>query len=152
MTDINNLAQNDTLADSDQFAIWSGANGATRRVAASSVAAYIESKISNGYATQYAQQTADGFNVAVSPPVDGASVFMILTATVPLTTGVIELPAPTTLIDGQELLVSCTPAIASIFIDVNGALGSVGAPTSLAAGSFFRMRYDMPENRWYRAG
>lgn len=152
MTDINRLTQTDTLSDSDLFPIWSSANGSARSIAASSVAAYIESKISNGYATQYAQQTADGFNQAVSPPVDGASVFMILTATVPLTTGVIELPAPTVLIDGQELLVSCTPAIASIFIDVNGALGSVGAPTSLAAGSFFRMRYDLVEDRWYRIG
>lgn len=152
MTDINNLTQNDTVSDSDQFPIWSGSNGATRKVSASAVATYIESKISNGYATQYAQQTADGFNQAVTPPVDGASVFMILTATVPLTTGVIELPAPTTLIDGQELMVSCTPAIASIFVDVNGALGSVGAPTSLAAGSFFRMRYDLVEQTWYRVG
>lgn len=150
MTDINRLTQTDTLSDSDLIPIW--ANGSTRSVAASSVSAYIESKISNGYATQYAQQTADGFTAVVSPPVDGSNVFMILTATVPLTTGVIQLPAPTTLIDGQELLVSCTPSIAAIFVDVNGALGSVGAPTSLAAGSFFRMRYDLVEQTWFRIG
>jgi hypothetical protein len=54
-------------------------------------------------------------------------------------------------LDKQEILVNTTQAITALTINANGAT-IVGAPTTLAAGGFFRLRFDGVLDTWYRVG
>ncbi|MNR16702.1 hypothetical protein D3C85_1333210 [compost metagenome] len=61
------------------------------------------------------------------------------------------LPAVANIIDKQEVLVNCTQAVTTLTINGNGATVT-GAPTTLAANAFFRLKYDQPSTVWYRVG
>lgn len=101
--------------------------------------------------TQYASPTATGFTVNVAPYVAGGSVFLLLKPSGAFAAGTLVLPIYTDAQDGQELLVHCTQAITTLTINGNGA-GTGGAPTTLAAGAYFRLRYDAINTTWYRVG
>jgi hypothetical protein len=53
--------------------------------------------------------------------------------------------------DRQELLVNCTQAVTTLAVSGNGATVT-GAPTTLAANAFFRLRFDQASSVWYRVG
>lgn len=153
MTNINQLSQDDTVVDSDQFPIWNNTNGSTRRVAASALATYVQSTIdaNGGFFTQYAAPNATGFSVTISPPVVGTSVYLLLTPTAGFAAGTIVLPGRGSAVDGQEILVSCTQAVTTLTLSATGS-SVVGGPTTLAANAFFRLRYDGVFNNYYRVG
>lgn len=149
MADINQLTSQDTLSAGDSFAIYSGDNGTTRKVAASVVAAFVQSQLDNGYVTQYAAPNVNGFNVQVAPPINGQSVWLLMTPTTGFAAGVIAMPPNYSCIQGQEVLCNSTNAVVSLFIDGGGA-STVNPPTTIVTGGFFRMRFDVPTNTWYR--
>lgn len=103
----------------------------------------------SGMSTIYAAPTATAFSV---PFVDGPlSQWLVLTPTAAFATGTLVLPAVANCVDGQELLVHCTQAVSLLTTNANG--GSVsGQPTSLSAGSFFRLKFEPTLKRWYRVG
>jgi hypothetical protein len=153
MSQINQLTAQDTLSAGDQIPIYSNGNGDTRRVSASALAAFMQSQLdTNGsFATQYAAPNATAFNVQVAPPVAGSPVFLLLTPTGAFAAGTITLPAQANMQDGQEVLVSCTQAVTALTVAGNGSTVN-GAPTTLAANSFFRLRYDGVFKAFYRVG
>lgn len=104
-----------------------------------------------GFITQYAAPNTTGFNVAIAPPTDGASVYLLLTPAAAYAAGTITLPAQALCIDGQELLVSCTQAVTTLTVAGGGSTVN-GAPTTLAANGFFRLRFDGVFKAWYRVG
>ena len=55
-----------------------------------------------------------------------------------------------TVIDKQEILVNCTQIITALTIDGNGATSVIGAPTSMAANDFFKLKFDDQTSNWYR--
>lgn len=152
MTDINQLTAQDTLSASDLLPIWSGSNGDTRRVSLGTLLTWLVSQLGSaaGMITQYAAPNATGFSVALAPPVNGTSIFLLLTPNAGYAAGTIILPAQSTCIDGQEVLVTTTQAVTVLTVNGNGAVAVNGAPTTLAANGFFRMRYDGVNRSWYR--
>jgi len=98
--------------------------------------------------TQYYSPTA-GSSVAVN--VNDNDTHLILTPAGTLATGTITLPVPSNLRDKQKLIVTSTQEITALTIDENGASIS-GAPTTLAAGGFFTLKYDLVLSTWYRIG
>lgn len=147
---INNLpARQIKLADQIPFA--STENGQDGRTSASQLAEVIATSFatSGALVTQYVAPSATGFTVAVTTPTSGASMWLLLRPNATYATGTIVLPAVDTLAEGQEVAVSCTQIVTALTVSGNGATVS-GAPTTLAAGGFFRMRYDRPSLTWYR--
>jgi hypothetical protein len=61
------------------------------------------------------------------------------------------LPLLANCVDKQEILVNCTQAITTLTVNGNGATVT-GAPTTLSANGFFRLRFDGLANVWYRVG
>ena len=64
----------------------------------------------------------------------------------------IKLPAIANVIDKQDILINCTQAVTTLTIDDNGAGTVTGAPSSLSANDFFRLKYDATGDVWYRIG
>jgi len=151
MPTINQLNQTYQLSPSDLLAIFSQSNGDARKASLQTVAAFFQTlqTAGNDKVTQYAQPNASGFTIQVAGDTD--SVWMILTPTASVASGTIKMPARTGCIDGQELLVNCTQAISTLNFDGNGAFVT-GAPTTIAANGFFRLRFDSVGGVWYRVG
>jgi hypothetical protein len=150
---INRLSSVDALAAGDQFAIYSSSNGDDRRAALSLLLEYLQDNLTaqDDKVTQYAAPNATAFNVAIAPPADGDSVFLLLTPTGTFAAGTITLPAVASCEDKQELLVHCSQIVTTLTVAGNGATVN-GAPTTLAANGFFRLRFDGVLNSWYRVG
>jgi len=93
-------------------------------------------------------QAATGFTVAITD--DSDSTHLILTPVAGYAAGTITLPALGKLVDKQEVLVNCTQAVTTLTIGANGATAVTGAPTTLAANDFFKLKYDAQTSTWYR--
>lgn len=148
MTDINNLNAADSLTDADLIPVWSSGNSATRRVSVYALAVYLQNVLTagGGMVTQYSAPNSSGYSTTVTPPVDGATMWLLLTPDAAYAAGTVVLPAP---IEGQEVLVTTTQAITALNVSGNGK-AVVGAPTTLAQNAFFRVRFDAPTDSWYR--
>jgi hypothetical protein len=154
MTDIYGLNSLDQLSVGDLIPIWSSDSGDTRRVSITALVNFVLAQIAanNGFVTKYSAPSATGFSVATAPPVSGTSVYLLLTPVAAYAAGTIVLPAQDTCLDGQELLCACTQAVTAMTVDGNGATAVNGAPTTLAANAFFRLRYDGISRAWHRVG
>lgn len=158
MSSINQLTSQDTVSGADQFPVYVGGNGATRKASAQAVATYVQSVIteSGGLQTQYATTTATGQTTIVSPSTTGASVWLEMTPTGTFAAGTITLPAAAVAQDGQEVLVTSSQIVTALTVNYLNASGIsttiVGAPTTIAANGFFRLRFDAVFRLWIRIG
>lgn len=167
MPTINQLSRTTELSAGDLVPLFSTDNGDAMAAALSVLLEYMQDNLdfSNpsgtfvDYTTQYAAPSATGFSVAinagspsVTPPTNGKNVHLILTPLAGYAAGTIVLPAVAELIDKQEVLVNCTQAVTTLTINGNGATAVTGAPTTLAANAFFRLKYDAATSTWYRIG
>lgn len=150
---INQLTAVDSLSGGDLFVIFSTGNGDARSVSASALLAYLLESVAQApiMTTQYAAPNATGFSVAVVPLVAGNSVYLNLTPLAGYAAGTLVLPALADAEDQQELLVSTTQAVTALTVSGNGATVN-GAPTTLAANGFFRLRFDEVLKTWQRVG
>jgi len=58
---------------------------------------------------------------------------------------------PASPVDGQQVVVTSTQAVTTLTVSGNGASVN-GAPSTLAANGYFRLRYDQINNSFYRIG
>lgn len=142
-----------TFSAASALPFYDPANGADRRASVTDLAAVLQPLLvsAGSMATQYAAPNATGFTVLIVPPADGASVYLNLTPLAGYAAGTITLPPLATCADGQELLVSCTQVVTTLTVAGNGATVN-GAPATLAANAFFRLRFDDVLNTWARVG
>lgn len=154
---IRQLSAIDTVTAGDQLAIGYTAGGDDRRAALSVLLAYMQANLTfpsftcvQAYTTQYAAPSATGFSVAITDGSD--NIHLILTPTAGFADGTIVLPSVANCVDKQEVLVNCTQQVTTLVINGNGALAVTGEPTALAADDFFRLKYDLPTQTWYRVG
>jgi len=153
---ISKLTRIDTIQSGDVFGIGSSVHGDDRGAAASVVAAFFQNALSFSdagamadYSVQYAAPSATGFSVQVTD--SNVNTHLILTPVAGYAAGTIVLPAAANLKNKQDFLINSTQAVTTLTIDGNGA-SVVGALATLAANDFFRLRYDLPGNTWYRVG
>lgn len=155
MPEINKLTAVDSVVDSDLVPIYASSNGDARKAAMSVLLAYMQSNLSFSesgisYTTQYAAPSATAFSVQITD--DSSNTHLILTPVAGYAAGTIVLPAVGNLVDKQEVLVNCTQAVTTLTIDGNGAVAVTGEPSGLAANDFFRLKYDITVQTWYRVG
>jgi hypothetical protein len=147
--DINKLTALDTFTGSDLLPVWSQANGDTRKLSGTALAAFIATQVASGKViTQYAAPAATGFTVAIAPLVTGADVYLRLTPVGAYAAGTLTLPAVASCVDGQQLIVFTTQAVTALTIAGNGATAVLGAPTTLAQFARFRLRFDAVSKTW----
>lgn len=148
MPTINQLAQIQTLTGADQIPVYSASNGDARKASLTTLLDWIESSfVSPDFVTQYASPNVNGTNVAVSSTT--SPTWLIITPTAAFAAMTITLPAAANLADGTELLVSCTQAVTTLTIALNGAAAVLGAPVTLQAGASFMLRYSAASSTWY---
>ena len=151
MTTINQLTTMDSVSDGDQVPFFSTNNGDTRKAPFSTLKTYFQTGVTanDDKLTQYSAPSATGFSVQVNNASN--SVWLILTATGTFAAGTLVLPTLANCVDRQEILVNSTQVVTALTINGNGATVT-GAPTTLAANSFFRLRFDNVAKVWYRVG
>ena len=160
MPTINQLTRATELSAGDLFPVFSTDDGDARAAPLSLLQDYMQDQLtfsdSADYVSQYSAPSATGFSVTItdgsSDGVTSSNVHLILTPLAGYAAGTIVLPAKSGLVDKQEVLVNCTQAVTALTVSINGALGAVGAPTTLAANAFFRLKYDAVTTNWYRVG
>jgi hypothetical protein len=153
MTSIYNLSQVDAVNSADQIPVQVLQSGDMRKMSVSQLLAFIQEGLSTTGAlqTQYAAPNATGFNVALVPVTPGGGIYLLLTPLAGYAAGTLTLPSVDNVADGQEILANTTQLVTALTLAGNGAL-VVGAPTTLAANAFFRLRYNQVLNTWYRVG
>jgi hypothetical protein len=151
MSAIDKLNQG-TPSAASLIPFYDSANGRDASCSVTALAALILSGLSSvGFATQYASPNATGFAITVQPPIAGAPMWLLITPTAGFAAQTINLPIG---VDGQEVLVNCTQSVTTL--TVAGALVGAanqpvnGAPTTLAANGFFRMKFSGVSGSWYR--
>jgi hypothetical protein len=153
---INQLTALSSLSAGDNIAVGSSANGDDRRASLTVLTNYLQSALTivdalafAEYTTQYAAPSATGQNIQVTDADD--NIHLIITPVAGYAAMTITLPTSTNLVDKQDILVNCTQAITTLTVAGNGATVA-GAPTTLAANAYFRLKYDLPGTTWYRVG
>lgn len=157
MPTINQLTRATQLSAGDLIPIFATGDGDARAMAISLLQEYLQDSLdfsnSGDYYSQYSAPSATGFSVAITDGADNnTNVHLILTPLAGYAAGTIVLPAKAGLVDKQEVLVNCTQAVTTLTVSLNGATGAIGAPTTLAANAFFRLKYDAVTFNWYRVG
>lgn len=154
MSTINQLAAVSAVTAADLVAIYSSQNGDARKASMTVLAAFIQSMLTAaaGDETQYFAPAATGFSVTVNPTTDGGGVYLLMTPVAAYAAGTIILPAKAECVDGQQVLVTSTQVVTALTVNGNGATAVNGAPTTLAANGFFKLRYDAIFASWFRIG
>lgn len=151
MTTINQLTAMDDVSAGDLVPVFSTNNGDTRRVSMSVVKTFCQDGITanDDKITQYVSPSATGFSVQVNNA--SSSVFLLITPTGSFAAGTLVLPVQANCIDRQEILIFSSDSVATLTINGNGST-VLGAPTTIAANGFFRLRFDNVNKIWYRVG
>lgn len=152
-TPINQLNSLSSISSSDKLPIYSNVNGDSMEIPISVLQSYLQSNLTFSGST---------FETVYSTPVTGGTISDIATATSDqhiiitpagtLSTLTITMPLVPGATDKQEILVNCTQAITTLTLSTNGATAVVGAPSSLSANDYFRLKYDALMTTWYRVG
>ena len=107
-----------------------------------------------GFASQYAAPNVSGFAITVNPPESGVPVWLLITPVADYADLTINLPVG---VDQQEVLVCSTHAVTGALTVTGALVGAAnqpvnGAPATLTAGGFFRLKFDGVNTSWYRVG
>jgi hypothetical protein len=107
MPTIDQLSQAGSIDDADEVALFSKANGTTRKVSGSQLAAYVLAAIEGTPDdTVYSLSAAGGFTVTALPAAPGAGVWAQITLTTAAPAGTVILPGIDDRAHGQEVLVT----------------------------------------------
>lgn len=149
MPQIYQLPLVSNVSGGDQLAVYTPNNGDARRLPINALLTYFQQTFASPTMAVNLYVPGTGFNITVPTPVSEKQ-WMLLQPAGPLAAGTITLPLNTGVPDGTEVLVTTTQEITSFTLAGNGAAAVYGAPTTLLAEEFFRMRYVQSTNSWYR--
>lgn len=149
MPQINQLPLLSQVSSGDQLPVYSPNNGDARRTSVGSLLQYFEQTFASPTMATNFYTPGTGFNIAVPTPV-AEQQWMLIQPVSTLATGTITLPLNTGTPDGTEILISTTQEITTFTLALNGAAAANGAPSTLTANEFFRMRFVLATNSWYR--
>ncbi len=149
MPTINQLSGLSQVSSGDLLPIYVPNNGDARKISVGQLLQFFQQQFASPtLSTQFATP-GTGFNVAVQTPVSEQQ-WLIIQPAGTLASGTVTLPLNTQTPDGTELLVTTTQQITSFTLALNGASDVYGAPSTLAAEDFFRIRFYAATNSWYR--
>jgi hypothetical protein len=137
------------VSSGDQLAVYTPSNGDARRMPINQLLQYFQQTFASPTLATNIYTPGTGFNVAVPTPV-AAQQWMLIQPAGTLATGTVTLPLNTQTPDGTEVLIPTTQQITSFTLALNGATAGYGASTTLSATDFFRLRFVLATNSWYR--
>lgn len=138
----------DAIDPGDRMICWSTADGDRREIPYSVLLEFVRDNIgAPGFRTITAQPGGNLFTVPFLDTSENQWLLLIPQGT--FSHGTITLPALANVIDGQECIVNCSQQVEIFTIAPNGALEVVGAPTALAAGDNFRVKFSALTSSWY---
>lgn len=144
------------LASSDYLALFSGQLGQDAKATLSQLLTWLQSQLtsSGSFTQQFVSPNASGYSVTIAPPSSGASMWLLSTPLAGYANFTILLPAG---VDGQEVLVNSTQAVSGALTVTGATVGASpqpvnGAPATLAANGFFRLKFCGVTSSWYRVG
>lgn len=148
---IERLTAVSELTTSDKVALYSASLGSDAAATLTTLLSWLQEQLTadSGLMTQYSSPSATGFSVTVAPETTGGSVFLLISPGGAYAAGTIVLPDGT---DGQEVLVHCRQAVTTLTITPDSSDSTSGAPSTLAANSYFRLRFDGVNSLWCRVG
>jgi hypothetical protein len=146
---INQLPLLVQASPGDQIPVYTPNNGDARRLPISALLAYFQQTFASPTLATNVYTPGTGFNLAVPTPVSQQQ-WMLIQPAGTLATGTVTLPLNTGTPDGTEVLITTTQQITAFTLGANGASQLYGAPSTLAAQDFFRMRFVQSTNSWYR--
>lgn len=146
---INQLPLLAVASPGDQIPVYTPNNGDARRLPIGALLAYFQQTFASPTLATNVYTPGTGFNLAVPTPV-AQQQWMLIQPAGTLATGTVTLPLNTGTPDGTEVLITTTQQITAFTLALNGAAAAYGDPTTLAAEDFFRMRYVLATNSWYR--
>jgi len=146
---INQLPLLVQASPGDQIPVYTPNNGDARRLPIGALLAYFQQTFASPTLATNVYTPGTGFNLAVPTPV-AQQQWMLIQPAGTLATGTVTLPLNTGTPDGTEVLITTTQQITAFTLGANGAAAVYGDPTTLAAEDFFRMRYVLATNSWYR--
>lgn len=149
MAYINQLPLLMVASPGDQIPVYTPNNGDARRLPIGALLTFFQQNFASPTLATNVYTPGTGFNVAVPTPV-AQQQWMLIQPAGTLAAGTITLPLNTQTPDGMEVLITTTQQITSFTLALNGAAAAYGAPTTLAAEDFFRMRFVQSTNSWYR--
>jgi hypothetical protein len=149
MPSINQLPLLAQVSSGDQIPVYTPNNGDARRLPISALLVYFQQMFASPTLATNVYTPGTGFNIAVPTPVSQQQ-WVLLQPAGTLATGTITLPLNTITPDGSEVLVTTTQGITGFTLAANGASAIYGAPTTLNAEDFFRVRFVQSTNSWYR--
>lgn len=147
--EINQLNTADQVSLSDLFPMWSQANSDARKISFSNFITFLGSQnvdLQDNKITQFAAPLT-----GATLQLNDGSTWLILTPAGTIAALTLKLPLNTGVADKAEILVNTTQIVTALTFDANGG-SIVGAPTTLAANAFFRLRFDIVLQTWYRVG
>lgn len=140
----------DRIGPCDSVVIWSGDNQDFRAVPLDIFTKQIQEGVTLPDAFNI-QHFNPGANFTLDIENDERGTYLILNPSATIAAGTLTLPENNTVKDGQSLLVASSKAVTALTIVGNNAL-VIGGPTTIAAGGFFKLKYDKLSNTWYRVG
>lgn len=149
MPTINQLPLLGQVSPGDQVPVYSPNNGDARRLPVSSLLSYFQQTFASPTLATNVYTPGTVFNVAVPTPV-AAQQWMLIQPAGTLAAGTVTLPLNTGTPDGTEVMITTTQQITAFTLSPNGAAAVYGAPATLAADDFFRVRFVQATNSWYR--
>lgn len=149
MPQINQLSSISQVSGANQIPVYDTNNGDARKMSVSALLQYFQTSFAAPTVATNLFTPGTGFNVAVPTPVSEQQ-WMIIQPAGTLASGTVTLPLNTGTPDGTEVLVTTTQQITAFTLALNGAANAYGAPSTLAAQDFFRMRFYQATNSWYR--
>jgi hypothetical protein len=149
MPTINQLPLLTQVSAGDQLPVYSPNNGDARRLPMSALLSYFQQQFASPTVAVNLYTPGTGFNIAAPTPVSEQQ-WILLQPAGTLATGTVTLPLNTSTPDGTEILVTTTQIITTFAVGLNGATAAFGAPTTMAANAFFRLRFYQSTNSWYR--
>jgi hypothetical protein len=135
----------------DQLAVYTPNNGDARRMSLNTLLAFFQQQFAAPTLATSVYTPTTGFSIAVPSPVSQQQ-WMLLQPAGTLASGTITLPLNTITPDGTEVLITSTQIVTTLTVGLNGASNAFGAPTTLAANGFARLRFVQSQNSWYRIG
>lgn len=151
MPTINQLAGLSQVSGGDLLPVYVANNGDARKMSVTQLLQYFQQTFAAPTVATNLYVPGAGFNITVPTPTSEQQ-WMLLQPASTLASGTITLPLNTGVPDGTQLLVTSTQEITILAISLNGAAAASGAPTTLAAGGFFTLRFYQATNSWYRVG
>jgi hypothetical protein len=149
MPQINQLPLLAQVSPGDQIPVYVPNNGDARRLPISQLLQYFQQTFASPTLATNIYTPGTGFNITVPTPVADQQ-WMLIQPAGTLATGTVTLPLNTQTPDGTEVLVTTTQQITAFTLGANGASQLYGAPATLSAQDFFRVRFVQATNSWYR--